>query len=329
MLNSLQCESGQFYSRPEQWMGVMDVSTIKRKCPKCGAIFTIDESTDHSTCVWCGLNIPNELAKEFTIPPVAANVWTEHPLADEGESYESDTSRQTINETTATEKPIEVVSAYIKKRVGRSIQYAIVMGAVGFCLGFFGPILFGGVAQGPLLGIIFTGPLGFVLGGIIGAAMPVQDEATFSANNSLRTDRSDGKVAIWNPNIAAILSLVFTPAFGSYLQMLNWKTLQEPDKAVSSKIWFYISLGILIVQAVLRPTLDKQSAGGLISGGIELIFMLIWYYSSGRLQGKYVKEKLGSSYTHKPWGKLLLLVSVCTIGWSFWLFWTVGSIFIK
>lgn len=49
---------------------------------------------------------------------------------------------------------------------------ACVTGAIGFALGFFGPILFMPDAnQGPLLGLFFTGPLGFVLraagGGVV------------------------------------------------------------------------------------------------------------------------------------------------------------------
>lgn len=43
------------------------------------------------------------------------------------------------------------------------------VGAIGFVLGFFGPIVFApGANQGPLLGIFITGPLGFLLGGIGG-----------------------------------------------------------------------------------------------------------------------------------------------------------------
>lgn len=46
---------------------------------------------------------------------------------------------------------------------------AISLGAAGFSLGFFGPMLLVPEAnQGPLLGIVFTGPGGFVLGGIAG-----------------------------------------------------------------------------------------------------------------------------------------------------------------
>jgi len=47
---------------------------------------------------------------------------------------------------------------------------AVILGAVGFIGGFFGPIVFMPEAnQGPLLGIFITGPLGFILGGVAGA----------------------------------------------------------------------------------------------------------------------------------------------------------------
>lgn len=46
----------------------------------------------------------------------------------------------------------------------------IIVGAIGFVLGFFGPIIFNfGGNQGPLLGLFFTGPIGFILGLIAGA----------------------------------------------------------------------------------------------------------------------------------------------------------------
>lgn len=47
---------------------------------------------------------------------------------------------------------------------------AAVVGAVGFSVGFFGPLIFAPQAnQGPLLGLFITGPLGFIGGGVAGA----------------------------------------------------------------------------------------------------------------------------------------------------------------
>lgn len=46
---------------------------------------------------------------------------------------------------------------------------ALALGGIGFCVGFFGPLLLAPEAnQGPLLGLFITGPLGFVLGAIGG-----------------------------------------------------------------------------------------------------------------------------------------------------------------
>lgn len=41
----------------------------------------------------------------------------------------------------------------------------IIIGSIGFVIGFFGPIIFNPSAnQGPLLGIFITGPIGFLIG---------------------------------------------------------------------------------------------------------------------------------------------------------------------
>jgi len=46
---------------------------------------------------------------------------------------------------------------------------ALVIGGISFVAGFFGPMIFAPDAnQGPLLGLLITGPLGFVLGGVGG-----------------------------------------------------------------------------------------------------------------------------------------------------------------
>ena len=46
---------------------------------------------------------------------------------------------------------------------------ALIVGVIGFCAGFFGPMLFApGANQGPLLGIFITGPLGALLGAVGG-----------------------------------------------------------------------------------------------------------------------------------------------------------------
>jgi len=53
--------------------------------------------------------------------------------------------------------------------ISSSISGAVLIGSIGFCVGFFGPMIFTPESnQGPLLGILITGPAGFILGGIGG-----------------------------------------------------------------------------------------------------------------------------------------------------------------
>jgi preprotein translocase subunit Sss1 len=54
-------------------------------------------------------------------------------------------------------------------RLKRALQGGLVVGAIGFAIGFFGPLIWAPDAnQGPLLGIFITGPIGFVIGTAVG-----------------------------------------------------------------------------------------------------------------------------------------------------------------
>ena len=96
------------------------------------------------------------------------------------------------------------------------------------------------------------------------------------------------QVELWNPNAAANWSLLFSPAFGAYLHMKNWEALGDNDKAKSSKSWFISSIILSIL-------------------GLGFFVLVAWYFSIGKKQTKYVKEKFGDRYTRKSWGAPLLI----------------------
>lgn len=120
--------------------------------------------------------------------------------------------------------------------------------------------------------------------------------------------------AIWNPNATANWSLIFSPAFGSYLQMLNWRALGEPEKAASSRKWFYVSIGMLAVYGLMGAFMADTNVAEGASWVLSVIFLSVWYFSSGRKQCKYVKEKFGSNYARESWGKALLVGIAAYIG---------------
>lgn len=107
---------------------------------------------------------------------------------------------------------------------------------------------------------------------------------------------------IWNPNATANWSLIFTPAFGSYLQMLNWKTLGEEARAKSSQQWFYVSLAMLAVILLMSFVSPDENA----ASGLGLLFLITWHFASAKSQSTYVKAKFGTEYPRRPWGKALL-----------------------
>jgi len=56
-----------------------------------------------------------------------------------------------------------------RRRTISALVGGVVLGGIGFAAGFFGPIILTPQSnQGPLIGIFVTGPLGFVLGAVVG-----------------------------------------------------------------------------------------------------------------------------------------------------------------
>ncbi|MGX5832263.1 hypothetical protein [Mesorhizobium sp. 43Arga] len=52
------------------------------------------------------------------------------------------------------------------------LKWGAILGAIGFLGGFVGPIIITPEAnQGPLLGIFITGPLGFLVGLVVGLVL--------------------------------------------------------------------------------------------------------------------------------------------------------------
>ncbi len=122
-------------------------------------------------------------------------------------------------------------------------------------------------------------------------------------------------LALWNPNAAANWSLIFTPAFGSYLHMLNWRSLGETERAAGSQKWFYVGIGMLVLYVLLSLFMrDEKVSGGAVRG-LGFIFFLSWYFGSARPQAKYVKGKFGNSYVRRPWGKALGLAVAALCGY--------------
>lgn len=120
---------------------------------------------------------------------------------------------------------------------------------------------------------------------------------------------------IWNPNAAASWSLLFSPAFGSFLQMLNWRALGESQKADDARGWFIVSLAMLAVYVLVGAFAADAQAADAISRAVGFAFLLIWYFAAAKQQAKYVKERWGKDYPRRGWGKPILIAIGAFVGY--------------
>lgn len=136
----------------------------------------------------------------------------------------------------------------------------------------------------------------------------MSSENLYAPPKAKLVETADAEVspALWNPNSAANWSLLFSPAFGAYLQMKNWEALGEPAKAATSRIWVVVTLAVLVGLPSVLMFLPQVNAGGGVQRIAGIGLLLGWYFSNGRYQASYVKARFGSDYPRKGWGKPLL-----------------------
>src|SRR5439155_9081546 len=93
-----------------------------------------------------------------------------------------------------------------------------------------------------------------------------------------------GNVRLWNPNAAALWSVLLSPAFGAFLHAQNWRILGDAKRARANMFWFFLIIVICAV-AVFAPAIPKQAQAPL---GIGLLAG--WYYSQAKAQIQYVND---------------------------------------
>jgi hypothetical protein len=120
---------------------------------------------------------------------------------------------------------------------------------------------------------------------------------------------------LWNPAAAAAWSLLFSPAFGAAVHMRNWQVVGEHGKAREARIWLIASIVVLLAALLGAVFLPESHAFDQVSraGGIGLL--VAWYVASGQSQHRYVKDRYGTGYMRKGWGKPLGIAAAVLVGY--------------
>ncbi|MFW1665770.1 zinc ribbon domain-containing protein [Acinetobacter ursingii] len=113
--------------------------------------------------------------------------------------------------------------------------------------------------------------------------------------------------SLWNPNAAANWSLLFTPVFGSYLQMKNWEALGNNDETSNARNWLIFSIVFILFINFGTPFIWSDPIKlSTYPKSLGFLYIIVWYFSFARIQPKYVKDKLKDRYQKKSWTVPLL-----------------------
>ena len=120
-------------------------------------------------------------------------------------------------------------------------------------------------------------------------------DASIAPPNGVANATTTGKPTLYNPNVAGILSVFFSPIFGSWCVKRNYEALGLSDKARRSNLWMIISIVYVLLSMVVP---------GLAMGW--LVFLIVWYFCENKKQTQYLKEN-NVAYEKKRWLKPVLI----------------------
>lgn len=120
---------------------------------------------------------------------------------------------------------------------------------------------------------------------------------------------------IWNPEAAARWSLLFTPAFGTFIHMRNWQALDQPERAASARRWLHASLVALLLQIFTSALNDRLGTEPMLLHPAGLLLLLVWYFAAARSQTLLVRARFGTSYRRKRWDGVMLGAVMAGVGY--------------
>jgi hypothetical protein len=123
--------------------------------------------------------------------------------------------------------------------------------------------------------------------------------------------------ALWRPSAVAVWSLVFTPVFGSYLLMCNWRALGQPRAAVAARRWLLASLGVLALELFAGAINRRLNGGSPFVQWMGLAWLGLWLLAAAMPQWQLVRRRFGRAYARRGWnGALATGVAWGAASWS-------------
>jgi hypothetical protein len=122
--------------------------------------------------------------------------------------------------------------------------------------------------------------------------------------------------ALWRPSAVAAWSLFFTPVFGSWLLMHNWRMLGQDDAARMARRWLCASVGVLVFELLAAAINERVNGSTPLAQLIGLAWLGLWLLAAAAPQWQLVRRRLGRRYARRGWNGALGMAAVC--GFACW-----------
>jgi len=125
------------------------------------------------------------------------------------------------------------------------------------------------------------------------------------------SDTVNAVPALWRPSAVAAWSLVFTPVFGSWLLMHNWRVLGQARAAHTAQRWLLASMAVLAVELFAAAVNDRVNGSTPLAQLIGLAWLGLWLLAAAAPQWHLVRRRFGRRYARRGWNGALGLAAVC------------------
>lgn len=120
---------------------------------------------------------------------------------------------------------------------------------------------------------------------------------------------------LWSPAGIALWSMVFTPAFGAWLQMYNYRRLGDHERAATSWRWCMAGLAVLGWNAVGSALGQRIGLGTPLFGWLNLALLVAWLGATWPAHARIVCDKWGDGYRRRRWDSVVVLGLIA--GWGY------------
>jgi hypothetical protein len=106
-------------------------------------------------------------------------------------------------------------------------------------------------------------------------------------------------LALWGPDLAAILSLWLTPVFGSVLHWLNSRKLGRPELARRADLGLAMAVVATAAGFSLMREHDWKAESPFFVSGLVSVYTALWYLLVAHSQSRFIARSFGRKYRHR------------------------------